>query len=163
MINLGRFTKQGKDIILKELDNGCVECLSHCKDKDGYVRIWYNQKHERLFRVLYEREYGAIPVNNVIRHICDNPGCCNIKHLIIGTQQDNVHDMWKRNRQRDYTQNLCLGENNKQSKLTKQQVLEIYKSTKSNKELAKQYGVSDTTISYIKRQIIWKWFTDTLK
>lgn len=55
MINLGKFSNSNtsKEVILEKLENGCVKCISHCTDKDGYVRISYNGKHERLFRVLY--------------------------------------------------------------------------------------------------------------
>ena len=60
MINLGKITKFGKEIILEKQDNGCIKCLSHCTDKDGYVRIRYNGKHDRLFRVLYQQKHGEI-------------------------------------------------------------------------------------------------------
>ncbi len=36
----------------------------------------------------------------VIRHTCDNPGCCNPAHLIQGTQYDNAKDMARRGRGR---------------------------------------------------------------
>lgn len=162
IINLGKFSPKGKDVILKELNNGCMECISHCKDKDGYVRIYYKGKHNRLYRVLYESKFGKIPTNMVIRHICDNPYCCNINHLLIGTQQDNVDDMWNRHRQRDFTKNLCVGEKNGSNKLTEEAVKEIYLSNMQTKKLAKLFNVSNTTIYHIKHKVYWKWFTDNL-
>ena len=108
MINLGKITNTptSKDIILKKQENGCIICTSHCKDSDGYTRIKYNGKHERLFRVIYMLKYGAIPKGNVIRHKCDNRACCNIEHLEVGTQQDNVNDMVKRGRSTKNKPNL---------------------------------------------------------
>lgn len=61
MIELNKISKQGKNIVLEEQENGCIKCLSHCTDKDGYVRIRYKGKHDRLFRVLYQEKYGEIP------------------------------------------------------------------------------------------------------
>lgn len=48
-------------------------------------------------RVAYELTYGFIPRGDgyhgtVVRHTCDNPPCCNPRHLVLGTQADNNHD-----------------------------------------------------------------------
>lgn len=145
---------KSKEIIFKTQSNGCIHCISHCKDDFGYTRIKYNGKQERLFRVLYLLTYGEIPEGMTIRHKCDNPACCNIKHLELGTQQDNVNDMIKRNRYAKEHPNI-KGEKNGQHKLTQQQVKEIRNSHDSNRNLAKQYNVSSTTISNIKRYKYW--------
>ena len=163
MINLGKITKFGKEIILEKQDNGCVKCLSHCQDNDGYTRIKYNGKHERLFRVIYMQKYGEIPKGMLIRHKCDNTWCCNLEHLEIGTPKDNVRDMIERGRDNYHKiKPKIYGEKNGSSKLTENQVKEIYLSNLSNKKLAKIYGVSDINIGYIKNKKQWKWLTDTL-
>lgn len=162
MINLGKLNN-GKEILLEEKENGCIECISHCKDKDGYTRIKYNGKHERLHRIIYMLKYGEIPKKMVIRHKCDNPSCCNINHLEIGTPKDNVRDMIERGRDKYHTKKPnILGEKNKAHKLKEQQVIEIYLSKLSNKELSKIYKVSEANISYIKNKKQWFWLTDKL-
>lgn len=161
MINLGKLNKQGKEVILEKLENGCIKCISHCTDKDGYVRIRYNGKHERLFRVLYIQKYGNIPKGMVIRHKCDHPYCCNIEHLEIGTRLDNVRDMIQRGRD-VYHVSKIRGTKIGISKLTEQQVKEIYLSKLGYRKLSKIYNVSVTNIYYIKRKKQWKWLTDTL-
>ena len=50
MINLGKLTKQGKNVILESDENGCIKCVSHCRDKDGYIRVRVNGKNTRLHR-----------------------------------------------------------------------------------------------------------------
>lgn len=163
MINLGKFSKNGKDIILEEMDNGCIECISHCKDSDGYARIQYRGKQNRLFRVIYEKKYGEIPKGMLIRHKCDNSSCCNIKHLEIGTSYDNVQDMIKRGRAKYGMYKVHLyGTKNPHSKLSEEQVKEIYMSNLSNKELARLYNVSDVSIRNIKNKKCWNWLTDKL-
>lgn len=49
-------------------------------------------------RVAYTIHYGPIPEGEgyhgtVVMHSCDNPGCCNPRHLVLGTQQENAQDM----------------------------------------------------------------------
>lgn len=162
-MKINKLSKNGKDIILKELDSGCIICTSHCKDKDGYVRIKSQGKHERLHRVIYEMNYGTIPKGMVIRHKCDNPNCCNIEHLEIGTQKDNVEDMIKRGRSLKGRENpKARGTKNGSSKLTNEQVKEIYLSNLSYKKLSNLFNVSTTNIKYIKCKQQWKWLTDSL-
>lgn len=163
MINLGKLNKQGNEVILEKLENGCIKCISHCTDKDGYVRIRYNGKHERLFRVLYIQKYGYIPKGMVLRHLCNNAWCCNVNHLAIGTQKDNYQDMVKCGRDTKGKSKINIrGTKNLSHKLTEQQVKEIYLSKLNNNKLAKKYNVSHTNIYYIKNKKQWKWLTDEL-
>lgn len=53
--------------------------------------------------------------------------------------------------------NKNRGENNSRSKLTRQDVVEIFNSKKTQKELAKTYMVTQGTISQIKNKKIWQW------
>jgi len=55
---------------------------------------------------------------------------------------------------------VLRGEDNCRSKLTEQQVLEIYSSKDSYKELQFKYGVSKSTISSIKSARNWRWLTE---
>lgn len=163
MISLGKLSPNGKEVILEEKENGCIECISHCKDDCGYTRIKVNKKPERLFRYIYEQKYGKIPNGMLIRHKCDNPSCCNIKHLEIGTPYDNVQDMIKRGRDVYHKpKGKILGSKNGSSKLTENQVKEIYLSKEKAKKISKIYDISTTMIYYIKSKKYWKWFTDTL-
>lgn len=165
MINLGKISYgyTSKEIILKEEKNGCLKCISHCSDKDGYARIRYNGKHDRIFRVLYQKKYGKIPKGKVLRHLCNNSWCCNIEHLKIGTQKENMEDMAKCGRSQKNKKNYKInGINNGSCKLNEKEVKEIYLSSLSNGKLSKLYNVSKTNISYIKNKKQWEWLTNTL-
>jgi len=72
-----------------------------CRNSRGYGRIseggaggfiW--QAH-RFSWVLH---FGNIPEGLVVRHRCDNPPCVNPSHLELGTQAENLQDMYARGR-----------------------------------------------------------------
>lgn len=50
------------------------------------------------YRLVYTLMYGAIPEQQVVRHKCDNPICCNPHHLELGSHQENMDDMKERER-----------------------------------------------------------------
>ena len=167
MISLGKLSPNGKEVILEKRENGCIECISHCKDSCGYTRVFINKKHQRLFRYIYEQKYGKIPKGMVIRHKCDNPNCCNIEHLETGTPKDNTRDLIERHPDRrqkaiNASKEKNRGNNNSSSKLTENQIKEIYKSKLGYRKLAKIYKVSKTSICFIKNKKTWKCLTDTL-
>lgn len=143
VINIGKLAPNSKNILLEEKSSGCIECISHSKDDYGYTRIRYNGKHERLFRVIYEMKNGKIPQGMVIRHKCDNPACCNIEHLEIGTWKDNVADMISRGRSKiNAPRPSSQGSKNKASKLNEEQVKDIYLSNFSHNKLAENMGLA---------------------
>jgi hypothetical protein len=49
-------------------------------------------------RLVYTLVHGEIPAGQVVRHKCDNPVCCNIAHMELGSQSDNENDKYKRDR-----------------------------------------------------------------
>jgi hypothetical protein len=52
-----------------------------------------------LHRLVWEAHNAEpIPEGMVVRHTCDTPACCNPNHLIAGSQQENVDDMYERER-----------------------------------------------------------------
>lgn len=49
-------------------------------------------------RYAFKLSRGYLPKTLHILHDCDNPPCCNPKHLYSGTQQENMEDKLIRNR-----------------------------------------------------------------
>lgn len=71
------------------------------KDKKGYGIFWNSGNKVRAHRFAFEvAQIGFIPEGMNILHKCDNPSCCNPRHLYAGTQFDNVRDMDTRGRRK---------------------------------------------------------------
>jgi hypothetical protein len=47
----------------------------------------------RAHRAAWVHFNGPIPEGKNVLHTCDNPPCCNPKHLFLGGQQENIDDM----------------------------------------------------------------------
>jgi hypothetical protein len=133
------------------------------RSKQGYGEFRYNGKIVKAHRFSWELHNGPIPFiegyhGTVVMHICDNTSCVNPKHLILGTQKENIYDMYKKDRQAVSKPNL-LGELNPGSKLTKDKVLEIrklYLEGKTQETIAGLFGISRECVSVIVLRKRWK-------
>lgn len=134
-------------------DNQCWLWLGNINPINGYGRFKTSSKIDSAHRVAWMYPDYVIPDGMLVCHSCDNPQCCNPKHLFIGTYQDNVDDMVEkgRNSWADH-----IGEVNPNSKLTEEMVLEIRSSTANSRELSIKYGVSRAHIRSIIRRLTWK-------
>jgi hypothetical protein len=64
---------------------------------NGYGQLSVDGKLTYAHRFAYELAYGKIANNEsyhgtVVRHMCHNRACCNVKHLATGTMRENLHD-----------------------------------------------------------------------
>jgi len=128
---------------------------------NGYGQLGFSigGKHfhfesHKIAWISFKREF---PPNglNVLHNCIANPACCNPNHLRLGTQFDNVQDMFNQKRNPKRT-----GENNGQSKLTVEQVTEIrakYSAgNTSYRKLAREFGMSSGHICHIVTMRNWK-------
>lgn len=76
----------------------CWEWQGYCCNQTGYGRIYGKGRKWNAHRLSWVVHNGDVPDGSVIRHKCDNRKCVNPEHLDIGTQADNVRDMWERGR-----------------------------------------------------------------
>jgi len=124
-----------------------------CRDSCGYGRIHRDGKLVRIHREVWKRENGEIPNGMVVCHRCDNPACINADHLFIGTQKDNMRDMWDKNRA-----TICFGERNGTAKL-KNEDIPVIRRRISNGEtcyaIARDYSVTGECILAIKNNHRW--------
>lgn len=101
-------------------------------------------------RFSYLLHFGAFPEHLHVLHKCDNRLCVNPDHLFLGTHQDNVRDMVSKGRNFK-----SRGESNPGAKLTKEQVQLIRQDSRTQVAIAKEYGISQPQVSYIKSGKQW--------
>lgn len=134
-------------------ENGCI-LWNRSEDSKGYgvyrVQLlsgsYYKLRAHKLSYLVFN---GSIQEGLVVRHICDNPHCCNPKHLILGTVQQNNQDSLDRKTRFN------------KAKFSEKEILEIRKlkaeglsfkklAVKFNTSISSIQGiVNKTTYSYI--------------
>ncbi len=119
--------------------------------EDGYGRMWWNGRLWLVHRAAYVDANGPISDDIKVCHSCDRPACSELDHLFLGTDADNNVDMRVKGRERH-----PRGVDLPFSKLTEEQIIDIRASKVAQEWLAKMYGVSQSTISTIKRRTTWK-------
>lgn len=130
----------------------CIEWQGQC-DSDGYGKFSIFHGSYRAHRVAYFLYYGVDPGDNLVLHRCDNPRCVNPRHLILGNQQMNIHDMDAKGRRGKV---YLKGERSGRAILSESEVLQIRRSDKTTAQLAKEYGVSTACIDRARRGLNWK-------
>jgi hypothetical protein len=94
--------------------------------------------------------HQPVPDGLIVRHICDDPLCCEPNHLELGTHADNVQDRVQRNRS-------ASGTRNGRSKLTIEGVQVIRRrSHEPVGVLAREFGVDPRTIRAILAGETWR-------
>ena len=93
-----------------------------------------------------------VPSDKVVMHLCDNRRCVRGSHLRAGTQSENIQDAGRKGR----TGYCSHPESYTHVKLNFELARQIRESTGLHREVARQFGVSPTTVCRIKRGQIWK-------
>lgn len=69
------------------------------KNNYGWFKVNLNGKVKEFIASRVALYYSGIDIDNTfVLHSCDNPPCCNPKHLRTGTAKDNSSDMIERGR-----------------------------------------------------------------
>lgn len=150
-----------KDIpVIERFKARCIKKASGCIEWNGFVNhegygaITVDARVIRAHRFSYAYYKGAIPDGMLVCHKCDNPRCVNADHLFLGTNQDNVNDKVKKNRQ-----SRLKGEDSGTSKLTEKDVIKIkimLENGDSYKVIADRFNVTKTPIYLINKKKSWK-------
>lgn len=139
-------------------DDECWPWIGKARTSFGYGMIGLGSRSEgidRAHRVAWTLTFGPIPDDLHVLHRCDNPPCCNPKHLFLGTNRDNVDDKVAKGRA-----GAPIGEENGKSKLTREKVIEIRRlhavEGLGYKRIAKRIGVHADTIRAVLNGRTWR-------
>lgn len=119
----------------------------------GEIRVPEKGTMQRAHRVSWYLQYGEWPTLHVL-HSCDVRACVRVDHLFLGTHADNMRDKADKGRVV-----VPVGERSNLSKLTEADVLQIYKSIASARDLADRYGVTPQNVYAIRSGKSWAWLT----
>jgi hypothetical protein len=104
-------------------------------------------------KTAWELTHGPVPEGLEVCHECDNPPCCNPRHLFLGTHDQNMKDMVEKGRQ-------AVGEQHGRSKLTEALVLQMRSDHADKgvaiKQLARTYNIPRPTVKDAIKRKTWK-------
>lgn len=133
-------------------DNGCLIWVGS-KTTDGYGALFIRRKQYRAHRISFQLFLGSIPEGLKVCHHCDNPICVHPDHLFLGTDADNIHDMYSKGRGQ-------VGEKHHNAKLTEEDVKEMREKIASEEltqyKAAQIYGVDTGLVNGIVHRKYWK-------
>jgi hypothetical protein len=129
----------------------------HDEQRSGYGYMWVERQKKSVYvhRVAWAYEYGDFHDVLVVCHHCDNPICCNPKHLFLGTRGANNRDRARKGRGRESRQN---GEDNPCAKLTEADVRQIVarvEAGESQSIVGADFGIQQPQVSRLVHRASW--------
>ena len=125
------------------------------KYRDEYGQFAIARTGRRAQAVALELHSGELAGGRCALHTCDNPPCCNPKHLFWGTQQENTADRHQKGRS---AEGASIGN----AALTEDDVVAIRQryipKDRENgvRPLAEEFGISRVTVADILRGATWR-------
>lgn len=118
----------------------------------GQIKVPKTRRQVYAHRLSYEFHFGPIPAGLLVCHKCDNPRCVRPDHLFLGTSEDNLVDMAKKDRH-------LYGERNSEHRLLEKEVHRIFDLDEagwSQHKIAGEMGVGQPQVGRILRGLRWR-------
>jgi len=131
----------------------CWPFIRKHQNRSGHKQMWANGRMRFVHRLVWEVVNGQIPTGMCVCHHCDNPACCNPRHLFLGTIADNNADRDRKGRQRS-----VHGTDSPNAKLTDDDIIKIISMLQqriSQQKIAEQFNVRQGTIWFIAARKSW--------
>jgi len=150
-----RFRKKVESYIFPEPMSGCWLWDGYISPNGygligKYGRVWLAHRVTYvIFKAPITNDEFGEPYH--VCHRCDNRVCVNPDHLFLGTVIENIADRHQKGRTRP-----GRGERHGRAKLTAAQVTAIRQDTRSAPKVAADYGVSKSSILFIRQGRTWK-------
>lgn len=137
----------------------------------GYGRFTIGATVYSAHRLTWELANGPIPEGLKVLHHCDNPPCCRLEHLFLGTDGDNVRDKFAKGRggigdshwtkQRpELLGHITRGEAQHSSKMTEDKVREMRQlwdaKILDSYQLGEKFGIRQSSAYKICSRQSWK-------
>lgn len=143
------------------------ECMvfNGTRSNQGYGSLRVDGRMLKAHRVAWELARGPVPDGLCVLHRCDNPPCCNVDHLFLGTVAINNADRAAKGRSQgvfrsgpNHPATKRRGEAHWQARLSAADVAAIrsaHKAGEAQSSIAKKYAVHPSTISRVARGV-WR-------
>lgn len=132
------------------------------RGEKGYGQMGFNRKLIAPHRLAYmiAHDLDDLPTEVCVLHKCDNPPCCNPRHLFLGDKNLNNEDMRQKGRGKHehLFQWVGKGVDHHAAVLNEKKVLEIRHRRadgEANGMLAAEFGVTPGTICAIVYKRLW--------
>lgn len=124
------------------------------RSKNRYGVLSFKKARFYAHRLAYALANGAVPDGMDVCHHCDNPPCCNARHLFTSDAAGNAADMVAKGRWRG-----PLGLEHPKSKLTPELIAEAraqYAAGRSLRSIARDFKMSHQALSAAMRGKTWR-------
>ena len=136
-------------LLERSVRSGRCRLWTGSKYHDGYGRMSYEGKWQRVHRLAWRAWRGPIPIGLNVLHRCDTPLCIKPSHLFVGTHADNVADKMRKGR---HPHTVTFGNR----KLTDAQARAVFRARGRQVDIAARFGIEQAAVSKIKRKVTWK-------
>jgi hypothetical protein len=124
--------------------------------KNGYGVFLIAARPTYAHQFSYRIHHGEIPSGKVVRHRCDVKLCVRADHLELGSQADNVGDMWDRGQAKAPPRHFGLANSN--AHLSDERVEELrarwFAGGVQQREIAAEFGVSQSTVWRLIHRVV---------
>lgn len=160
---------------IEDIKSHCdIKAISDCwewrgaRNKDGYGKVSVGMKDWRTHRLAFILAGNDLAEGELVLHQCDNPPCCNPRHLFKGSQLVNRRDCVAKKRtatgdkngSRVHPEKVAHGDNHGLAVMTSEKVKalrEMYDGGDHTiRKLSVYFRISNATVRQVTTRKTWR-------